>query len=276
MLVQWDDHETVNNWYPGEFLEDDRYRVKSVDLLAARAKQAFREWMPLRPGGPDGERIYRSFTYGPLLDVFMLDMRSHRGPNTRNRQPTRGPETQFLGSDQFAWLKRALLDSTATWKVIGSDMPIGLVVGDGENFENLANGDGPVLGREHDIAELLRFIKNNDIRNVVWFTADVHYTAAHYYDPAKAQFGDFKPFWEFVSGPLNAGTFGPNALDNTFGPQVVFQKAPAAGRRNLPPSEGLQFYGQVRIDAASRAMTVNLKDLEGQTLFSQEIAPEAA
>ncbi|MEL6166474.1 MAG: alkaline phosphatase D family protein, partial [Cyanobacteria bacterium J06628_3] len=35
-LVQWDDHETTNNWYPGEILEDDRYKVKSVSLLAAR------------------------------------------------------------------------------------------------------------------------------------------------------------------------------------------------------------------------------------------------
>jgi phosphodiesterase/alkaline phosphatase D-like protein len=33
-------------------------------------------------------------------------------------------------------------------------------------------------------------------------TADVHYTAAHYFDPNKAAFQDFDPFWEFVSGPI--------------------------------------------------------------------------
>ena len=88
-------------------------------------------------------------------------------------------------------------------KMIASDMPIGLLVRDGkEHFENGANGDGPVLGREHDIADVLRFIKHNAIQNVVWLTADVHYTAAHYYDPNQAQFQDFNPFWEFVSGPL--------------------------------------------------------------------------
>ena len=64
----------------------------------------------------------------------------------------------------------------------------------------------------------------------MWLTADVHYTAAHYYDPNKAQFQDFEPFWEFVSGPLHAGTFGPDALDNTFGPQLRYVKAPAEGR----------------------------------------------
>ena len=56
----------------------------------------------------------------------------------------------------------------------------------------------------------------------MWLTADVHYTAAHYYDPNKAVFQDFEPFWEFVSGPLHAGSFGPNKLDNTFGPQLVY------------------------------------------------------
>ncbi len=35
----------------------------------------------------------------------------------------------------------------------------------------------------------------------------------------------FEPFPEFVAGPLNAGSFGPNPLDGTFGPEVVFQKA---------------------------------------------------
>jgi phosphodiesterase/alkaline phosphatase D-like protein len=36
------------------------------------------------------------------------------------------------------------------------------------------------------------------IRNKVWITADLHYTAAHFFDPNKAIFQDFEPFWEFV------------------------------------------------------------------------------
>jgi len=107
----------------------------------------------------------------------------------------------------------------------------------------------------------------------VWITADVHYCAAHYYDPSRAAFQDFEPFWEFVAGPLNAGTFGPNLLDDTFGPQVVFQKTPAAGQANLPPSAGLQFFGQVDIDHGSRDLTVALKDLTGATLFTQRLRP---
>jgi alkaline phosphatase D len=104
----------------------------------------------------------------------------------------------------------------------------------------------------------------------------VHYTAAHYYDPNRAQFQDFLPFWEFVAGPLNAGTFGPGKLDNTFGPQVMFQKAPPEGQKDLPPSAGLQFFGQVRIEGATGAMTVSLKDLTGQELYTADLAPDAS
>ncbi len=275
MLAQWDDHETVNNWYPNEILDDDRYTIKNVALLAARANRAFHELNPTRQHVTDRERIYRLVEYGPSLDVFLLDMRSYRADNSANAQSNRGPETDFLGSEQIRWLKRALLDSRATWKVIASDMPIGIIVRDGkEHFENGANGDGPVLGREHDIADLLRFIKHNDIKNVVWLTADVHYTAAHYYDPNKAQFQDFKPFWEFVSGPLNAGSFGPGAMDNTFGPQVVYSKSPD-GKANLPPSAGLQFFGHVSIDGETDVMTVTLRDIVDRALYSVDIAPEA-
>jgi alkaline phosphatase D len=103
----------------------------------------------------------------------------------------------------------------------------------------------------------------------VWLTADVHYCAAHFYDPAKARFKDFEPFWEFVAGPLHAGTFGPNALDDTFGPTVVFESAPPEGQSNLPPSAGLQFFGQVDIDGQSSDMVVSLKDVAGRELFSQ-------
>jgi alkaline phosphatase D len=274
-LVQWDDHETLNNWYPGEqLLNDDRYTVKSASLLAARGKRAFFEYTPIREYLFAPERIYRAFSYGPSLDIFMLDMRTYRGPNTYNRQPNASADTVFLGAAQIAWLKHRLRTSKATWKVIASDMPIGLIVRDGEAaFENLSNGDGIPLGRELEMADLLRSIKSQKIVNVVWLTADVHYAAAHHYDPNKAQFQDFAPFWEFVAGPLHAGTFGPNDLDNTFGPQVAFKGVPDGMRPNRPPSDGLQFFGSVRVDGKTEVMTVSLYNLEGARIYSVDLEP---
>jgi alkaline phosphatase D len=278
-IWQWDDHEVLNNWSDAKDLGPDaRYTEKRMRTLAARAGRAFLEYTPMRFNGADeSERVYRKIPYGRELDVFVLDMRSYRGPNSYNQQTAPSDETAYLGRAQLDWLKSELRRSTATWKVIASDMPIGILVADGVDpqgrpqWENSSNGDGPVLGREFEIAEVLRAIKRHDVRNVVWLTADVHYCAALQYDPAQAQFKDFNPFWEFVAGPLNAGTFGPNGLDNTFGPKVVFQKAPPAGQSNLPPSAGLQFFGQVDIDPRSLDMVVALRDVEGNTLFSQRL-----
>jgi alkaline phosphatase D len=74
-----------------------------------------------------------------------------------------------------------------------------------------------------------------------------------------------------VSGPLNAGAFGPNALDTTFGPQTVFSAAPPVA--NTSPMDGFQFFGHVAIDGESEAMTVTLYDLDGKSLFSVQLEP---
>jgi alkaline phosphatase D len=280
-LWQWDDHELINNWSPSrELASDARYTEKSVPLLAARAKRAFLEYAPLRPmGAEESERVYRHVPYGPLLDVFMLDMRSYRGPNTFNRQPSANAETAFLGPAQLSWLKQALQRSSATWKIIAADMPLGLLVSDGRDaqnrarFEAVANGGGPPLGRELELAELLRFIKLQRIANLVWLTADVHYTAAHFYDPAKAKFSDFDPFWEFVSGPLHAGSFGPAIPDDTFGLQVMYQKVPVI--QNSSPLAGYQFFGEVNIAGQDAALTVTLRDMTGAALFERRLEPRA-
>ncbi len=124
LMVQWDDHEVLNNWYPTEQLKDDRYKVKSVSLLAARARQAFLDYLPIHVSGDGLARIYRNIAYGPLLEVFFLDQRSYRAPNSPNRQEKSGPDTAFMGNPQISWLKKKLSESRATWKVICSDMPL--------------------------------------------------------------------------------------------------------------------------------------------------------
>jgi alkaline phosphatase D len=87
-------------------------------------------------------------------------------------------------------------------------------------------------------------------------------------------FSSFHTFREFVAGPLHAGTFGPNDLDPTFGPELKFCAVPAGMKPNRPPSEGLQFFGTIEIDGRSEVMMVSLLNAAGERLYRVELVPE--
>ncbi|KQB86663.1 alkaline phosphatase D family protein [Corynebacterium lowii] len=270
-IVQWDDHETVNNWYPDEVLDLPDYRVKDVNTLAGWAHQAFHEWQPTDQSMAVDGRIYRKISYGPMLDIFVLDMRSYKDDNSLNHRGTKA-DGHILGAQQEAWLIRELQSSTATWKVVANDLPLGIIVPDGkEHQEGVASGTpGAPVGRESEIALVLHAIR--EVRNVVWLTADVHYTAAHHYHPDRAAFQEFSPFWEFVSGPLQAGAFGPNEMDSTFGPEVVYAHAPE--QPNTSPLDEFQHFGEVDIDGQTQAMTVKLLTTQGTELYKVTLSPQ--
>ncbi|WP_186304511.1 alkaline phosphatase [Kocuria palustris] len=277
LYAQWDDHETTNNWWPGEVLSDDRYTVRDVDTLAARGRRAWQEYQPigdaraLEPGtsGFEDARIYRRISRGSQLDVFCLDMRTHKSENTDGMERA---ETDILGEEQTRWLIDGLRDSTATWKCISADLPFGLVVPDGQAQESISNDDpNRPLGRELQLARVLKSIKDNGVKNVFVITGDVHYCAAHRYRPQNAAFKEFDEFWEFVAGPINAGCFGPNELDGTFGPEEVFVKA---GPREASPRDmAFQFFGHVDLDEQD-LMTVSLRDGNGEIVWEKEFEPQ--
>ncbi|UVC08356.1 alkaline phosphatase D family protein [Rhizobium sp. TH2] len=279
-FFQWDDHEVTNNWSSSKnLMADDRYTEKSIALLSARAGRAFHEMTPIRYTPAEPGRVYRKISYGPMMDVFFIDLRSYRGPNGESKETVLDDNSRIVGAEQMRWLKRELANSRATWKILASDMPLGIIVWDNgkekKGAEAIANGDhGPASGRELEIADLLRYIKTSGIKNTVWLTADVHYSAAHYYNPDKAQFQDFDPFWEFVSGPIHAGSFGPNDMDMTFGPEVKFVAAPTKEQgQNLPPSAGLQFFGLVDIDGATEQLTVRIIKRDDKELYKVTLDP---
>ncbi|HEY4244290.1 MAG TPA: alkaline phosphatase D family protein [Kofleriaceae bacterium] len=257
IVAQWDDHETHNNWWPDEQLDDDRYTIeRDTTTLSGYARRAMLEWTAA-PAGP----VHRIVSYGPLVDVIVLDCRTFRSPNS----PDTGDDA-MLGAPQAAWLADALRNSRATWKIVACDQPLALVIPDGphdERREGWANGvPGAPTGRERELAGVLA--QTRDVPNVCWFTADVHYAAAHYFRPDA-----LAPFWEFVAGPIHAGTFGPNPLDPTFGPELKFQWAPAPGQANLAPWDGLQSFGVVH--ATADALQVSLRGIDGKDRYSVAI-----
>ncbi|MBF2005384.1 MAG: alkaline phosphatase D family protein [Chlorogloeopsis fritschii C42_A2020_084] len=265
---QWDDHEAVNNWYPGEILTEAPYNGLSADVLAATAKQALFEYNPIR-----GDKIYRRYQYGKHLDLFLLDERSYRGPNPDNSNPN---GLEMLGQEQFEWLKQSLKNSQATWKVISSHDPLSIVTGGEGDRDAWGQGLPEVLGREVQLSQLLQFIKSQDIKNVVFITADVHYPAAISYEPARAFFKDFNPFWEFVIGPIHAGAFGSNDLDPSFGPKYEFIQAPGTQTPKLPqnsPPPNVHSFGSVEVNAQGE-LTVYIHDITGKVLYKKVLNPE--
>jgi alkaline phosphatase D len=70
---------------------------------------------------------------------------------------------------------------------------------------------------------------------------------------------------------LNAGTFGPGAMDNTFGPQVKFTGIPKGMKPNRSPKDGFQFFGAVKVDGKTAAMNVSLHDINGKQLYRVEL-----
>jgi alkaline phosphatase D len=264
LVAQWDDHETTNNWAPGDRL---------TDAMAAHARRAFLDYLPVRR---DGDRIHRVVRPHPEVHLFVLDARTWRTPNTDN-----GGADVALGDAQVRWLIDELRASRATWKIVCNDAPLSLIIPDGDPYEldggwiqrqeGFAQGDGPPRGRELELAGILA--STRDLRGVVWLTADVHYAAAHRYDPERAMFREFSPFWEFIAGPLHAAAFGPNPLDPTFGPEVVFSRTPPEHLYGSGPAGGLASFGALAFDPKTRALAVALHDKDGAVMWSEELAP---
>ncbi len=286
-VAMWDDHETCNNWWPGETIDDWRYEERRADVLAIRGRRAWQEYQPvpvkrLVPADGDGfvaTRLYRKVPRGQHLDLFCLDMRSHRGPNGDTDPAVARDRIQrgLLGADQERWLIDGLARSTATWKVIVADMPLSAPTNRVTDLDGFANGeDGRPIGREPELARVLSAIKRNGVKNVVWLTADVHYTAAYRYTPDRAAFADFDPFWEFISGPLAASPFWTKdkELDGTFGPEVVFSQGEAVvGKLDVSPRPENQYFGHLGL-SASGELTVTLYDGAGTALWERTLEPE--
>jgi alkaline phosphatase D len=176
-----------------------------------------------------------------------------------------------MDQQQLSWFKHALEGSTGKWKVICSGLPIGLVVGDGKDFEAFSNGAPGVGTREQQLAGLFSFMKAKGLRNVIWLSADVHHASSMHYHPDRAVFKDFDPFWEFVSGPIHAGSFGPSRLDKSFGPERLFNSRDGVPYSRSPNDQN-QFFGLVDI-APDGHLTLSHMNRGGELRWKHTLEP---
>jgi alkaline phosphatase D len=238
--------------------------------LWANSLQALYEYNPIEANSS----IYRSQRFGKHLEIFFPDFRSFRSPNADNNLTSR---VNMMGEEQLEWLKNGLKESTATWKVISSHDPLGVVTGGAGDYDSYGQEDPAIKGRELELQDLLGFIHDEDITGVISLTSDVHYTAYVNMSPEKAEggFDGFKPLDEFVIGPIHAGSFGPNYMDTSFGATPVYEMGPLSlgyeRWANLSPeTSSLQSFGHAAV-SEDGIMTIKLMNIDGSVMFEKTL-----
>ena len=136
MIAIWDDHEFANNAY----LLGARNHYPATEgpwpLRRAAACRAWHEWMPVRARDSQNLlQIYRSFDFGDLLSLHMLDTRiigreqqpdrSVDNDGTDIDNPAFSPQEfdltrQMLGAAQENWLQQRMQASRGKWQVLGN------------------------------------------------------------------------------------------------------------------------------------------------------------
>ncbi|MEM5504732.1 alkaline phosphatase D family protein [Shewanella frigidimarina] len=141
-ITVWDDHEVANDtWKDGA--ENHNDGEGDFDQRKQAALQAYFEWLPIRPWSEGNhEEIYRSFNYGNLVDLHMLDTRvlarDKQLEYSQYIDATTGAfnsstfladvtdtNRTLLGQTQLLWLQQTLLQSTAKWQVLGQQVLMG-------------------------------------------------------------------------------------------------------------------------------------------------------
>ena len=237
----WDDHEVRNN-FAGPF---------ETQMPAGR--QALREYWPIRVASDDTQRLYRTVHAGADLELFILDTRQYRSSNADRD----GPAKTMLGEQQLEWLLTGLTESTATWKVIVTSVPLSIPKRGGPSVpgnDGWAGGkDGTGFDRERQV--IVDYILGRGMRNVVFLGGDVHYVQANAYDPN----GDGAPdFHEFVVGPLSAAPGRPTLPSIELRPTTLINEG------------GYMNFGLVRVTQSSFDVTVF--DETGAMRFSYHLA----
>lgn len=193
-IVTWDDHEVSNN-YAGLRLSEPRRGDGDPHAIRAAAYQAWYEHMPVRlefPDDPAHLKIYRSFEFGDLASLYVLDGRQYRDPQPCNDEPGLPCDElldgglSMLGRKQTDWLKDAMRGSKSIWNVIAqqvlfSSFAVRLGVSIPDSW------DGYLDNRQ----ELLDLMAEPRVKNPMVLSGDVH--AAFFNELHRDQFDEFSP-----------------------------------------------------------------------------------
>ena len=242
LYSQADDHDVINNyggnWSYWSNQTKDREGFKN---LAKAGIETFFDYSPIdKKNKAYPEHIYRNFSWGKDMDLFILDAHTYRDRNdlpqisiinsnntniknpsssnttttTTDSSPTNIFNKTLLGKEQLQWLEQGLQRSNATWKIVSNDDPI--FIPECRTFDpfspagcdNWATDGNTTLNFVKERNGFLKFLDDKKIDNVVFITTDVHFPANIVLNQDFNNDGHNLTIYELVSGPISAGTFG--------------------------------------------------------------------
>jgi alkaline phosphatase D len=167
-ITVWDDHETANDTYRDGAENHTEGSEGSYADRRQAALIAYHEWMPIRDLDPDDlTLIYRTFSFGDLCDLMMLETRHQRDKQDSSAKDS--PARTLLGPAQTEWLAGELSRSYtrgATWRLLGQQVMFGQLPGG----VNVDQWDGYGASRNRILDQLI----TEGIDNLVVLTGDIH------------------------------------------------------------------------------------------------------
>ncbi|MBH5334381.1 alkaline phosphatase D family protein [Streptomyces pactum] len=187
VIAIWDDHEFANDAWSGGAENHTAGAEGDWAARVAAAKQAYFEWMPVRPS--TAGTTYRRLRFGSLADLHLLDLRSFRSQQAAvGSGAVDDPDRTLTGRAQLDWLKSGLAASDAAWKLVGTSVmispvafgslpahllePIAELLGLPKG--GLAVNTDQWDGYTDDRRELLAHLTDRSITNTVFLTGDIH------------------------------------------------------------------------------------------------------
>ena len=173
-IVVWDDHELVNDWWPGGA---PTHTADKGDFATRRAAayRAYLEWMPVREAATDAIRLYRDFRFGGMADLLMLDTRGLRDRQAPGTDPAAiaDPRRSLLGAEQEQWLFERLVRSQRAdvpWRILGQQVLFTPLSPPGPPALSADMWEGYAAARDR----VFDLIAREKITNLAILTGDLH------------------------------------------------------------------------------------------------------
>jgi alkaline phosphatase D len=228
LISTWDDHEVEDNYAGangGKTADVPVERRIPFEERKRNGYAAFFEQFPFSTFGEERNRLYRHFSLGGLVELFVLDVRQYRDDQPCNDTPAvpcpdgRDPNRTMLGPEQKRWLIDRLGRSRAAWKLLASGVE--WMGWDSAPLGGPLNPDG-WDGYHAEREEVGRALLAAGVRDVAILTGDVHHFAA----------GDVT-----TDGRITGDAFATEFVGGSITSPFLFGPANPVANANATPSE---------------------------------------